>query len=568
MPALLLVWLCAAELILFLLPGLATCRLVCRKRDLPTTNVFIAAVTISALFGYAAFWIYFANKIAGQAFSYGVVAASIIVLLAGYKSRPRFIRVREFIKPLAYCFCLGLFSLSLLYLFVNPIKAGVDVANVRFFPETRPGDNIVPFIFTERIYDRAPIRPFCCGDWLSSDRPPLQAGVFLLQRPLRVAGNTGLQYQVLATTLQSLWACGVWSLLRSLGASERRVTQALGLLAFSGFLFYNSVYVWPKLFAATFVLFVFAILARAAVEKRLLTASEVMLSSLAFTLAILAHPGSIFSAPALIVLLFVQKRSPRLRHAAIAACICAGLLVPWTLYQKLYDPPGNRLLKMHLAGVTAPDRRGTIKTIVAAYAQLSPSQIAYNKWANLVLLAGRRPLGISGTAARIAQREYVWNAIGLWNLGWIAAAVLHWNRKRRRYPWRYSGVMLCAALLNLTIWCAALFGPGYSVTEHGSYADILLLSLGLIAFLLELPSWVLMSLLALESLNLVFVWILYRPAFFALPNHTVVAPSLQEPMICLAASIGTAGLWHFGRSFLKRESAAPVADPLFEQQTK
>lgn len=566
MPAFLITLLCAAELILFLLPGFAIVKIVSRKCELSAHDSLTATIAVSATLGYLAFWIYLANKSAGQIFSYGVLLASLITLAHTFRQkRPLFILRSDFIIPLVYAFCLSLFYLSLLYLFVNPVKAGVDVANVRFFSETRPGDNIIPFIFAERIYDRAPIRPFCCGDWLSSDRPPLQAGIFLLQRPLRVAGNTGLQYQVLGTLLQCLWLCGVWSFLRALGVRKLRLTQALGLLAFSGFLFYNSVYVWPKLLAASFILFVFAILARAALERRVLSWFEAVLAALCFVLALLAHPGSVFSAPATAIFLIFRRNLWTLRHAAAALLILAAASLPWTLYQKFYDPPGNRLLKMHLAGVMKPDARGTFEAIRDAYGGLSPQSIVRYKWGNIKTLVGNAPLAWRGTPAGIAQREYIWNAIGVLNFGWMAALAL-WITSRRGANLPYAGAMICAAVLNLLVWCVVLFGPAQTLTEHGSYADILLLSLGLIGFLLTAPRIAAAAMLFLQAINLIFIWVAFRPVSFTLPSRVVVGPSLQWPMLVLAACTGGALFWHFGTSYFARDSAAPLPNTIFEQK--
>ncbi|MBV8895107.1 MAG: hypothetical protein JO051_01240 [Acidobacteriaceae bacterium] len=560
MPALLLTLLCVGELVLFLLPGLAVATIVLRKRACAGVEALIVTLAASATCGYIAFWIYFAGKTAGQLFSYGVVAASIGFLLYSFRRNyPRFFLNSDFAVPLAYTLCLGLFYLSLLYLFVNPLKAGVDVANVRFFWDTRAGDNIIPFIFAERIYDREPIRPFCCGDWLSGDRPPLQAGIFLLQRPLRLAGNTGLQYQVLGTMLQCLWVCGVWGLLRRLGANAWRITQVLGLLAFSGFLFYNSVYVWPKLLAATFVLFVFSILTRA-----VLTRFEVAIAATCFVLALLAHPGSVFSAPAILVLLIWRRNLITLRQAAAALLIIGAAIVPWTLYQHFYDPPGNRLLKMHLAGVIPVDTRSTMQALRDSYVHRSLPSLIENKWENVKTLVGKDPFPLSADTARVAQREYIWSAIGILNLGWIAALISLLRRHSARLP--NAAVLIMAALINLLAWCMVMFGPAQTFTEHGSYADILLLSLGLIGFLLLAPRWVLIALIGLEAVNLVLVWVMFRPASFVLPTRAVVAPSLQWPMLMLAIIVGGAMFLYFARCLLLRESTSAVADALFEQQ--
>lgn len=541
MPALLIPLLCLAELILFLLPGVAAILLFSRTQR----SSAIASIVISAALGYAAFWIYLTDKTAGQVFSYGITAAVVAVVVLQRQQLTKLIRQPDFFIPFVYVLCLAVFSLSLLYLWVNPLKAGVDVANFRFFFDIRAGDNIIPFIFAQRLYDHVPVRPFCCGDWLSSDRPPLQAGIFLLQRPLRVAGNTGLQYQVLGTVLQCFWVCGVWTFLRALGVPRLRAAQALGLLLFSGFLFYNDVYVWPKLLAACFILFVLTIIGPAAWERRRLTGSETVLAAASFVLALLAHPGAVFSAPAIALILIVRRGLFSWKQAAWAALIAIVGIVPWTMYQKFYDPPGNRLLKMHLAGEMDPDSRGTLEALKDSYGRIDAARIVTNKLSNIRQLIGNRWL------ARVAQREFVWSAIGILNLGWLVAL---FRKGKADLP--YLWMMIAFAGINLLLWCLILFGPAQTMTEHGSYADILLLSLGLIGFLLALPKWIRVLLVWVQVINLLAVWVLYRPASFVLPTRAVVASSLQWPMIILSVIFGVALLL-----------AATFPHTLFKQET-
>ncbi|WP_225852883.1 hypothetical protein, partial [Haemophilus parainfluenzae] len=55
------------------------------------------------------------------------------------------------------------------------------IANTRFLPGgSLPPDNILPYLFAERLYHGIDPRPLL-GEWQSSDRPPLQAGLLLLQ---------------------------------------------------------------------------------------------------------------------------------------------------------------------------------------------------------------------------------------------------------------------------------------------------------------------------------------------------------------------------------------------------
>jgi len=71
----------------------------------------------------------------------------------------------------------------------------------------------------------------------------------------------------------------------------------------------------------------------------------------------LAHSGIVFTlVPFAIVVLLSGgsgRASPRRRLAAGAGGV---LILSWSAYQRFIDPPGNRLMKWHLAGVD-PDRR-------------------------------------------------------------------------------------------------------------------------------------------------------------------------------------------------------------------
>jgi len=557
----------AANTVLFLLPGWAITGTIARRGQLRLIHAAPLSIASSATMGYLAFWIYFGNKVLGEIFSYAVAAASIAVLAVTIK-RSRQVRdlARKVARPLVYMFVTGVCYSCFFFLFSNPFAARVDLANVRFFQQVRPGDNLIPFFFAEKIYDRQrPLSPICCGDWLSSDRPPLQAGIFLLQRPLRIFGNTGLHYQLLGTALQCLWICGAWVLLQALGASERRVRQVLGLLVFSGFIFYNSVYTWPKLLAAAFILFTVGILWDSS-KDRGLTLFEAGLGSLCFALALMAHPGCVFSAPGLLLIFIWRRRRLAVRSCAWALLAIAAFAAPWLAYQRFYDPPGNRLPKMHLAGVMEIDSRSTWQAIRNAYASQSWAAIVRYKLENLRELIGPAPekgaaLDLirldagdfhsrNWEASRVAQREYIWNAIGILNLGWIGGLALL-LRKNKRSETFGSGLLVTMAVVDLIVWSVVLFGPAQTFTEHSSYADILFLSIGLVGFLLSIHPLAGAVLLILELLNFFIVWVWVRPLPLVLAGNRILGPHLQLPML-IAGLICTAGLlWHFSPSYFE-----------------
>src|SRR5436305_2399246 len=169
---------------LFLLPGLAAATLLSRRRRFSPLLLVIFVVTVSATCGYAAFWAFFFSRTAGRFFCYSLYLASVLVL---FRSRTTLRSVARLVRvPFLYSFLAGLLYTSLLFGFSDPVESRDLLAGQRFFHESRPGDNLIPLFLADRIYDRAPLRPFCCGGWLTSDRPPLQTGIFLLERPFRL----------------------------------------------------------------------------------------------------------------------------------------------------------------------------------------------------------------------------------------------------------------------------------------------------------------------------------------------------------------------------------------------
>lgn len=493
---------------LFLLPGFAVALMVAMRRGWCGERALMTMLVASAGLGYAAFWAYFANRTLGRAFSACVIAAALAITVVMLTRPPARAIARSMATPIGYVAVVGACYTCLAFLYQDPWSSGAEIGNVRFFNTETPGDNQIPLIFAERIYAHAPIEPFCCGDWRSSDRPPLQAGIFLLQRPFKLFGNVRLNYQLLATELECLWICAVWVLLKSLGLSTGRIKQILAFLVFWAFLFYNSVYVWPKLLGATFALFAFAILFEAARKRRQVTSFETVLGAGSFGLAMLAHPGCILSAPALALLLLWNRNIWTARKLAMSALLIAVMIAPWMAYQKFYDPPANRLLKMHLAGVGPVDSRSTWQAIRDTYSSRSLTTIAHDKWDNFETLFGPVAAPHTLEGFRMPQGLYLAPALGVFNFAALVLIV----RVLRKKPLTLFSVLSGMAALNLAVCCIVLIGPGYTITAVLSYADILLLAVSFVGFLLMLPRAIVVALFAFEVLNLFGLWVFVRPA--------------------------------------------------------
>jgi hypothetical protein len=81
----------------------------------------------------------------------------------------------------------------------------------------------------------------------------------------------------------------------------------------------------------------------------------------------LSHGGSAFAFIGLISTFLLLKGRIKVRNLAALAAASALLYLPWVLYQKYYDPPGDRLLKYHLAGAKDLNNRTFAETLITSY---------------------------------------------------------------------------------------------------------------------------------------------------------------------------------------------------------
>lgn len=542
------------QIVLFLLPGFAVACLVIARRDRALSPVYLVMIVIcvGSVLGYISFWAFFFSKGIGRFLSFAVYLTAIGALLIpsitprqAIKTTARLIR-----QPILLTVLAGLCYTSFYFAFEDPFLPGIGYPSDRFFAQILAADNVIPEIFADRIWDRKPLIPFCCNDWLSSDRPPLQAGIVLLERPLREMSDGELSYQLLSSGLQCFWICGVWCLLVVIGSNAPRIRQVLGFLIFSGFLFYNSVYAWPKLLSATYILFLLCILFEINISRRRPTRFEAVLAAICLGLALMAHPGATFSLAVFLVLLVRIRKFITLRQAALVLALVVAFYLPWSLYQKYVDPPGNRLLKMHLGGVMQVDSRTTWQAISDTYRATKGRDLVYYKWLNIAFLAGKDPFDSYGLThvkafqidheaterSRTSQRYYMWNAVGLVNAGWLAGLFLLVKR-RRLTAIPYAWWLIAAALANLVFWSVITFGPFETQTAHSSYADILLVSIGLLGLILALPRIVFALLFLWQIFNFFVVWVWSAPARIAQPYI------IQWPMILMGTVITLYLLW-------------------------
>lgn len=311
------------------------------------------------------------------------ILCAVALVLAAVRLRPLLVEV---VRSVAVPFALtALYAMTILALgfMYGGYSTPTDTAAGRF-SWLLPIDNTLPFHFASHIEQfghSVPVPPV--GDWLSSDRPPLQSAIMLSQVLVHKDGAAALlDYQVLATLLQSMWVLGLWALIVALVVRRATLALCIASAASCGVIMLNTFFVWPKLLAAAFALAAAAlILPRDPRHTTLRLTGAAALASLGY----LSHGGTMFVLVPLAVLGLVRALQGRRWWASLtcAAAAALALVLPWVWYQRVVAPPGDRLLKYMLANVIPVDPRSPVAAIADQYRAAGWSGTAWNKLQNL-----------------------------------------------------------------------------------------------------------------------------------------------------------------------------------------
>ena len=386
------------------------------------------------------------------------------------------------------------------------------------FIRDMPNDNEIPRMFADKLI--AGESPTYGGDWLSSDRPPLQTGIELSLRPWHLSDSPATNYRNYhraAILLQMIWVPTLFAFGRVLQLSRTTILLVLLICATSGFFLFNSLYVWPKLLAASLFLIALGILLVGVRDHSAGTLHATVAAGCA-SLGLLAHGGVAFSVLALPALpaAWVFLRQVRLRGLLGALCVFLVLYMPWRAYQVLYDPPGDRLWKWHIAGVIAVDQRSFTQALRDQYRQLTFAQWLQGKRANLETIFtypdNPKPWQLSADYLRSAQ---VYNQIPALDVLPVGLLALLLTRRRSRLGTRsvFLHQLLFYVASHLAIWVLLMFIPASCVVHHGSYvATVLLFFLGAVG-LAEGPPLLRWPLLAVHVGLFFWVWLATTPPY-------------------------------------------------------
>jgi hypothetical protein len=477
-----------AHLVLTALPGSAAALVTARRWPMPLPvllGIWLAAGGVVAMLS---FWLYYAQPGIGKTFSIAVMAASAAAivhsLLAGGLDRAL---LRQIVTPLAL-WVLGSIFIVCLGFAHGGSDTSIATSASRFTSGSLPSDNDIPRFFTEWFYAHGHVGtpPVYPGDWLSSDRPPLQIGYELLQRPFGWDAK-GLNYELVAVTLQQFWIVGLWALL--LAARVGRITRTLAMIVVlvSGLGIVNGFYVWPKMLPAAMVLAAAALVMTPLWYGIRTRSAGGALVAVLVALAMLGHGSSVFGVIPL-VLLAIYRGIPSWRWIAVGLGVGILLMVPWSLYQKYGDPPGNRLTKWMLAGDIEVNDKNPARDIIDAYSDAGFGKVVDHKVDNLRIVLGSvegvapfsdavRALGDRDIAKAIQQARFLFYLCLLPSFGLLLVAPLlmllaRWRRKVSGDDWAFARTGLLVFATAVVAWVLIVFGnvPARTSIHVGSFA--------------------------------------------------------------------------------------------------
>jgi hypothetical protein len=504
----------------------------------------LVAIIGVGLIGYLAFFLYVLSPTLGLVCSIAACCGLIAALLW----RRSLDSGTGNDLPFALALLFGLFYLSCAFLFIPQKVPGLP--NLLFFELIRSGDNDGPMAFAHAVYKRVAATGSVNGEWYFSDRPPLQAGFDLFFTPLRGLFGNDDAHQAVGTLLQTSILAALWLLGAALRLRRREILLAVLTIGGTGFVFYNSIYVWPKLLAATFFLAVLIPIARAFLDKRRLTTPETLVIAAASALAMLSHGAAVFSLIALSILLAVMvTKFFRLRTFALAAITAATIYAPWAGYTHFVDPNMNRLLKMHLTDGDNLSSEPFLPMLIRSYRDITLERwLAYRR-ENISIMLGDRDIDriMREVAARLIdpdrprdpvlnttnatiyatrlsddvrslvsairsdQREHVFRAFGLLNLAWLTLLLVFRPRWRDRVLDRGFLGLTALTVVTVAVWIVLQFNPRSAINTHASYA-MLVITMLMAVVLLARTSPALARAVCCANIALSFIlWVLFLP---------------------------------------------------------
>ncbi|MDQ0587773.1 hypothetical protein [Variovorax paradoxus] len=480
---------------------------------------------VSSICAYLSFWCLFFDPVfAPVLLISALISAAVVVWRSSIRLTSLQRRIcKELLTPFGLCLA---YTAVLLIVAIAPsgaIDQPLEVARSRF-SHALPMDNALPFLFSKNVLANNYPSPMF-GDWLGSDRPPLQSGYFLFStlgigqlpwfRP-----HEELSYQVQGTLLQSFWLAGLWILLNSMKLRRSAVIGAMAACAISGFAFVHGIFVWPKLLPV-FFLSLIAGFVFSSDRSQLSGARTGALLGCGAALTLLSHGGSFFAIAGLVIYALMAWKIPTARFLIAAILAGAATLLPWSLFQNYFDPPGDRLLKWHLAGVVNIDGRSFATALKDAYRGMTFRGFFSAKLDGISAVVGvlrewpwlqfkTLVLQISVPEVLRLRASQFYNLMAtLGFFAWAPFLFLFARRDASNAQMIAAKRLLGLSMLIVAVWIFAMYEPGSTVIHQGSLAMVAFALAG--SFLFCFAWWPLFAWLLLFCHLMVSVFLYFLP---------------------------------------------------------
>jgi hypothetical protein len=239
----------------------------------------------------------------------------------------------------------------------------------------------------------------------------------------------------------------------------------------------------------------------------------------------LSHGTSAFALIGFAVAVVVFWAWPPLKAMIAGAAALLAFYVPWMLYQTFIDPPGNRLLKWHLAGAVDVDPRPFGQTLREAYGALTWHDYVSNKMENVGVVIGTWPrslmeiarLIVGGNAdiapaVRIADFFQFLPSLHVFSLALIVAlALLPFMPADEREQRGFALRLLVALVATLVVFVLLIFMPGHSVNHQGSYATHAMATVLAFMVLALRARWLAFVFIALQTVTVTAAYVVTLP---------------------------------------------------------
>lgn len=434
---------------------------------------------------YLSFWCLFFDPASGHFVLLAMlIAAGMVVLNSGVRLTS-FQRkaCKQIFLPFSLCLIYSAALLIISISSVGPIDQPLEVVRSRF-SHVLPVDNALPFLFAKNVLANNFQSPMF-ADWLGSDRPPLQSGYFLLSTlglhsPRWIWLQGELSYQVQGTILQSFWIAGLWFLLNSMKLRRTAIIGAVAVCAVSGFALVHGIFVWPKLLPVFHLSLIAGYILSA--DRAWLSDTRVgALLACNAALALICHGGSFFALAGLGVIALSTWRIPSARFLIVGVLVGIAILLPWSLYQHYFDPPGDRLLKWHLAGVVAIDGRSFSSAFADAYRSMTLKEFFSIRLSQFDALVGSswlwpwlqvKAIFFQLTASEILQLrngQFYSLIAALGFFAWVPL-MLFLPRFSQDREMAAARKLLMSSALTVAIWVLSMYERGSATIHQGSLA--------------------------------------------------------------------------------------------------